>query len=145
MELRQKSAKETLQAVAEMKSQIARLCARIELLEAKCTKVTTRYGGKAGTLDHNELWNVLSDERSRLSEQLRLVLSMERQLSEWIDRLPRERWRMVLRLRYLDGLSFPEVTGEMSQAFGRSYSSAQIYRFHKDALAAADRIWFQDL
>lgn len=142
MDTQQKSAKQVLQAVAETKSQIARLSQRIEFLEIKCTNITARYGGKSSTaLTCNELWSILSDERVRLAEQLRLVLAMERQVSEWIDLLPRESWRMVLRLRYLDGLSFQEVTEAMSQAAKRPYSAAQIYRFHHQALEAADCLW----
>ena len=142
METRQKSARDILKAVAEVKSQAIRLGQRIELLENKCTNITARYGGRAGGVqDHNELWTILSDERARLAGQLRLVMAMERQISGWIDLLPREPWRMVLRLRYLDGLSFQEVTDAMSQAAGRPYSTAQIYRFHRQALDAADQLW----
>lgn len=144
MERQPKRAKEALTAVAEMKSQITRLTRRIQVLEAKCTNITTHYGGKSSTLSHNELWDILSDERVRLGEQLRRVMAVERQISEWIDLLPRERWRMVLRLRYLDGMSVPEVAEEMSRAFRRPYSHTQIYRFQKDALEAAERLWFPD-
>lgn len=142
VDTRQRSAREILQAVSEVKNQAVRLSQRIELLENKCTNITARYGGQAGGVqEHNELWNILSDERARLTEQLRLVMAMERQVSEWIDLLPREAWRMVLRLRYLDGLSFQEVTAEMSRAARRPYSMSQIYRFHRLALEAADRLW----
>ena len=141
MDTRQRSAKEILQAVSEAKGQIARLTQRIELLESKCTAITARYGAKAGSPEHNELWNILSDERSRLAEQLRVVLAMERRVSQWIDLLPRPSWRMVLQLRYLDNLGFQEVASELSRIAGRPYSIAQVYRFHRMALEAADRLW----
>lgn len=142
METGRKSARDILKAVAEAKSQAVRLSQRIELLESKCTNITARYGGQAAALQgHNELWTILSDERARLAEQLRLVMAMEQQISDWIDLLPREPWRMVLRLRYLDRLSFQEVIDAMSKAARRPYSASQIYRFHHQALEAADALW----
>lgn len=135
------SARQVLDSLADMKSQIRRLTRRIEFLETKCENITRRYGSKGGAAPCNELWLVLSDERTRLTEQLRQVLAMERQVQAWLALLPKPLWRLVLQYRYLEGMSFQQVTEAVSRDAGHSYSIAQIYRFHRQALDAAETLW----
>ena len=85
--------------------------------------------------------NQLCDRRSELEAQERQLKAQEARISGWIDLLPRPRWRMVLRCRYLDGMELPEVAQELTRATGREFSVHQIYRLHRDALQAAERLW----
>ena len=48
---------------------------------------------------------------------------------------------MVLRCRYLDGMSMQEIADELTRVTGRSFSVYQIYRLHSAALGAAEDLW----
>ena len=133
-----------LESLSEVRSQTTRLARRIEYLESKCTNVTARYTLRTGSGggDTTDVWCQLSDERERLAAQLQKLLALYRQVEQWIDLLPNPGWRMVLRYRYLDGLTLPQTAEAVRQAMGkRSCSDSQIYRLHKEALEAANRLW----
>ena len=143
--MRQKfvDARRLLENVEEQRSQVARLRRSVRQLEEKCTGATARYGWKTtseGT-SQEELWAKLCDRREALKRQEANLQETERLMVQWIEQLPRPRWRMVLRCRYLDGMSMQEITEELSRATGRSFSVYQIYRLHSAALAAAEELW----
>ena len=144
MEQRICSARLALEEIEEMRSQVARLRRGVEHLQAKCTGTTRGYGYRTGGGDgrgREEIRSQLCDRRSELETQEQQLQEQESKVSGWIDLLPRPRWRMVLRCRYLDGMELPEVAQELSKATGREFSMSQIYRLHRDALLAADRLW----
>ena len=136
--------RETLEAVEEIRSEVARMRRGVERLQSRCTGATRSYGfrtGGANVRGPEEMMSQLCDRRSELEAQERQLKEQEARISGWIDLLPRPRWRMVLRCRYLDGMELPEVAQELSKATGREFSMSQIYRLHRDALLAADRLW----
>ena len=137
------SARQALEQVEEIRSQVARLRRGVEWLQARCTSTTSRYGYRAGGSggDSSGLLNQLCDRRSELEEQERQLKEQEARITAWIDLLPRPRWRMVLRYRYLDGMELSEVAQELTRATGREFSVYQIYRRHREALQAAERLW----
>ena len=143
--MRQKlvDARRLLESVEEQRSQVARLRRSIQQLEEKCTGGTARYGWKTASdgTSREELLAKLCDRRDDLKRQEANLQEAERLIVQWIDQLPRPRWRMVLRYRYLDGMSMQEITEELSQATGRDFSIYQIYRLHSAALAAAEELW----
>ncbi len=141
MYVRQLSAWKALASLADRKSQILRLTQRIKFLEDRCKSTTPRYGPKTGGASCNELWDVLSDERTRLTEQLQRIMAMERQVQEWILLLPKPLWRLILQYRYLEGMSYLELSDAIQRDTGRSYSVAQLHRLHRQALEAAEVLW----
>ena len=132
-----------LESVEETRSQVARLRRSVRFLEAKCTSGTSRYGirGAGDTAGPEAMWTRLCDQREKLNQQEKKLADLERLLSRWIDQLPRPRWRMVLRCRYLDGLALQEVAEELTRATGREFSMHQVYRLHREALGAAEALW----
>ena len=135
--------RETLEAVEEIRSEVARMRRGVERLQAKCTGATRSYGFRTGGGDGRgpeEMMSQLCDRRSELEQWERRLREREDEVTGWIDLLPRPRWRMVLRCRYLDGMELPEVAQELSKATGREFSMSQIYRLPRDALLAADRL-----
>ena len=83
----------------------------------------------------------LCDETERLGVQILRLLAVERQVEAWIDLLPKDGWRMVMRYRHLDGLGYPEILERMNHDTKRTYSDTTIFRLHREALEAAARFW----
>lgn len=138
-------ARDALEALEESRSQVARLQRSIQYWQAKSTAVTTRYGNRpsrnAPSQGPAEIWNKLADLKQELQLRERRLARQEKQLSRWIDLLPKPRWRMVLRYRYLDCMEFTDVADAMTKAAGRPISIHQVYRFHIQALQAAEELW----
>lgn len=114
---------------------------RVEALECRCRRLTAplsaapRSGGGEGP---ERLWAALSDERA---EQTRLVseAGARRAAVEGVIRaLPDPEQRSVLRLRYLKGLTWPEVRRELARR-GGAKSERGVYRLHSRALLAAGK------
>lgn len=144
MEHSASSARAVLELLEESRSQVARLRRKIQLLESRATSVTAQYGPKAGGGQGQgpaEVWNELADRKKELELRESRLDRQEKQLSRWIDQLPRPRWRMVLRYRYLDGMEFLDIAEAMTAATGREFSVYQIYRLHSKALEAASQQW----
>lgn len=138
-------ARQLLENVEETRSQVARLRRSVRLLEEKCTGNITRYGrrGTPEGVGPEELWTKLCDRREKLTRQEGLLRDQEQVLAQWIDQLPRPRWRMVMRCRYLDGMSMTEIADELTRSTGREFSIHQVYRLHSAALSAAAELWVQ--
>lgn len=146
MEAKQARIQALLDSLAEGRSQIARLQARVARLTDIATSVTPVYGQEGGRggrtgRGRSEVVDQLCDERHRLSVQVLRLLAVEREVEAWIDLLPRDGWRMVMRYRYLDGLTFPEVLERMCRDTKQEYSDTTIFRLHREALRAAAEFW----
>ena len=143
MEKQECAARRELEKLEAQRIRLARLRRNVELLQTKCTGTTGRYGLRinGSPAEKSELWDELADRRQDLEDQQRLVQEREDMLEQWIDLLPKPRWRMVLRCRYLDGMELPDVARELEEVTGREISMHQVYRLHSAALHAADRIW----
>ena len=131
-----------LETLEETRSQVSRLRRGVRYLEEKCTGQTSRYGIRSGAdgSGREEMLIQLCDRRTELARKEQELAELEKQMEEWIDRVPRPRWRMVLRCRYLDGMDLTDVAEELSTATGHSFSMNQIYRLHRQALESADRL-----
>lgn len=136
-------AKGMLEGLEEVRSQVSRLRRTVKIQHSASTRGVANYGAATGQWRqaHSERWDQLVDSQLLLEEQERQLQQKEAQLEQWIDLLPKPRWRMVLRYRYLDDLDFPEVLQKMKADTGRDFSIYQIYGFHRRALAAADQLW----
>ena len=103
-----------LDSLTEGRSQVERLQERISRLKALSTAVTPVYGREGGqrgrpSRGKSEVVDQLCDETERLGVQILRLLAVERQVEAWIDLLPKDGWRMVMRYRHLDGLGYPEI------------------------------------
>lgn len=72
----------------------------------------------------------LDELEAELAEQIVERVAIRREIGQAIDRLPDERFARLLRLRYIDGMTFERVAVEMN------YSWRQTIRKHKAALTA---------
>lgn len=131
-----------LESVEEMRSQVGRRRRAVTNLRSRCGAKTSRWGsGGGGTDGHGTLWESLADQSLLLEKEEAQLRSLEEQIEGWIDLLPKPRWRMVLRCRYLDGIPLGDIPQELTEHTGQEFSIYQVYRFHRQALEAADKLW----
>ena len=143
MEATRTTARQALESIEEARSQVGRLRRSVKALQNKCTGSVSRMGSSIGSQHstHPEMWDALADRKTLLEEKERQLQALEQRMDHWIDLLPRPRWRMVLRCHYLDGLELSEVAQELTRSTGREFTPHQVYRFHRMALDAADKLW----
>jgi hypothetical protein len=131
-----------LESYGELKLEAARMRSRHERLFAQATQVTTHLSdeprGSGG--DKEKLLAALADADG---EAMRKGAEAERRMAEieaFIDCLPNRMGRMVLRLRYVDLLSWRELRRELGR-LNLNYEERQVYRFHGVGLREAREEW----
>lgn len=138
------TAEEFLRSVGEARAEARRCESRIKALRSQCEKVTASYrlaaaghgGGGDGSEHRDALLAELADQTQEQFDRLRALLEQIRRVEAFIDTLPDERHRAILRLRYVDGLVWREVQTGLENC-GMFYEQRQIYRLHNAALAEA--------
>lgn len=136
--------RQRLEELEELNSEVARLRRGVQYLETKCGSAgVSRYGVSVsrGSPEREDLWIRLCDQRASLAQKEAACRDREEEIRLLIDQLPKPRWRMVLRCRYLEGMPMAEIPEVLNAATGRSFSISQIYRLHAQALAAAEKQW----
>lgn len=140
-----------LSSVAEARVEARRLRFKLKRLETQATRITTALTGMpAGGGDRERLLVELAD----LSEQSRLALiaaeKQENEVSAFIDRLPDQTSRIILKLRYCDCLMWEtngrkgrSVKSEMAKV-GLCYEIAQLFRLHGKALNEARELYYKE-
>ena len=76
----------------------------------------------------------------RLRKQHDLLLESEKKVGELLEQVPDEVQRTVLRLKYLQLLSWPEIRDKLEEQ-NVYYSSRQLFNIHDKALETARRLW----
>ena len=134
--------REFLNSVRYARIEYNRLSERIKALESRCMSITASLNSApgGGNADAEELWAALADESAKLYPQLRQAREVEREVDRFIDTLPDPAHRLVLKLRYIDVLSWEDVIQRMTQG-GLFYSARQVYRIHGEALEVARALW----
>lgn len=131
-----------LQSAVEAKMEYKRQRRRVEELESRATRMTQTMSGMpgGGGAGMEQLWATLADEREKVliasEEEFRKYHDVER----FINKLDDPLHRIVLRLRYLDGLNWIQVQQRMYKD-GHYYSERHITRLHGEALKAARWLW----
>lgn len=125
--------KEILQQYRAAEREEARLAGEIERWRSRAEKMTAGYslarggGGDGRSLEHSvehidELTRQLTAQRDEL-------VQLRRSIGGAIDAVPDARLRELLRLRYIEGMSFEQIAVKMG------YCYKQICRLHGIALA----------
>ena len=131
-------ARDYLNSVLEARMEAKRLQHKVAQLEAQATKTTTIITGmpRGGNADRDAVLAALADVTSDYSEKIVKAERLEKEVNEFIDSLPTRDCRMLLRLRYLEGMSWRKVLSTL-KAHGIHLSERQMYRLHGTALNEA--------
>ena len=91
--------RQQLEALEELGSEVARLRRGVRHLESRCTAAgISRYGMPTGAgMEKEDLWIRLCDQRTALTEKESDYRQQEARVQQWIDQLPRPRWRLKLK------------------------------------------------
>ena len=118
--------------------EMKRLQHKVSQLEAQATKTTTILTGmpRGGNADRDAVLAALADVTSDYREKIVRAERLEREVNEFIDSLPTRDCRMLLRLRYIEGMSWKKVLSTLN-AHGIHLSERQMYRLHGTALNEA--------
>lgn len=110
-----------------------RLEAEIQRWRSRAEKMTAGYGGTpSGGGDGRSLENTMEhidDLTRQLSDQRDRLVTLRREIGMAIDSVPDARLRELLRLRYIEGLSFEQIAVRLD------YSWRQVIRLHGAALS----------
>lgn len=121
-----------------------RLMSRIAYLRDRCTKITPTLsvvpGG--GNSDAQAQWAALADEQRRLTQKLEEELARAREVEAFLDRLPTDLYRKVLKMRYIDYYTIPAMTAQLGRS-GFHRSQRQVERLLKAAMTEAEAEWLK--
>jgi len=82
----------------------------------------------------------LKQRMEQLRKQHSLLMESEKKVGELLDRIPDELQRTILRLRYLQLLSWSEINDKLEEK-NVYYSARHIYNIHEQALETARQLW----
>jgi len=129
------TARAMLDGVQEARRELERQRERVEELRGRCARMTARLDGmpRGGGQGPERLWSILADE-SELADRMEAdALRRRRRAERAINQMEDPAGQAVLRLRYLEGLSWPVIQRELERrGLGRSIRG--VYRLHSRAL-----------
>ncbi len=144
-------AKEYLESVYEARAEIDRLHRSAQSMYDAVTHITRSTDGIRvnESSDNGKLLAVYADTVNVWRQRLVTCLQLEREVQEFIDRCPggpRGIYRILLRLRYLDCLSWNHIQERLQKETGQPvfYSDRHLFRLHGEALSAARRQWAEE-
>jgi len=82
----------------------------------------------------------LKQRMEQLRKQHSLLMESEKKVGELLDLIPDELQRTILRLRYLQLLSWSEINDKLEEK-NVYYSARHIYNIHEQALETARQLW----
>ena len=108
---------------------------RIQQLRALAERRTTVYGREkvngGGAADHRmDVVARIVDAERALDAQIDRMIALREEIQATIARVPDERMRVLLELRYLNGRTWEDVADQMN------YTTRNIYNLHSAALKA---------
>ena len=137
--------REFLRSGLEARLEVRRHQRRTAELESRCARLVAQMtgmpaGGGAGL---EATWAALADERQEEQRLVEEELRKYHEVERFIARLSDPARRTILRLRYLEGLSWTQIHRRVCQE-GLYYSERQIFRLHGAALKEARELWAED-
>ena len=135
-----------LDSVREARFNEARCRRKLQEMDAQCRSMTAQMTGMPGggsTDPHKDgAWAALADQAALLRELYDQAVRRETDVERFISRLEKDTHRILLRLKYVDLLTWNCVQERMREN-GIYYSERQIYRIHGEALQEARKLWAQ--
>lgn len=138
--------REFLDSVREARFNEARCRRKLLEMDAQCRSMTAQMTGRpggSGPDKHKDgAWAALADQAILLRELYDQAVRRETAVERFISGLEKDTHRILLRLKYVDLLTWPCVQERMRET-GIDYSERQLYRIHGEALQEARKLWAQ--
>ena len=145
MEQQERQVVAFLEKVREARFDLTRCRCKLERAEALCERVTQQISGApggSGDVHKDSAWAALADQRSMLLESYRLAVRAELEVETFIAQLTVPIHRMLLKLYYVDLLTWPKVCETLEKS-GTPYSERQMFRYRDTALDEAEQLWLE--
>ena len=107
----------------------------LEALSCRATQQLTGMPGGGGKKGGSNVWDTLADMRSQAVDLLQKSLDRCREIEGFLDRVPTDKYRLILKYHYIDGMVFTRIAEVMN------YNERHIRRMHESALAEAQTLW----
>lgn len=122
--------------------EIKRIRRKLDLLEARALNVTSQLTGmpRGGSSDRDAVLASLADATSDYYRRLAEAEQHELEVLSFIDSIPNQMQRVILKLRYIDRKRWPGVLSELER-FGEQMDRATMFRLHGKALNAARELY----
>ena len=121
-----------LRQYATADSEINDLLRRKEEILSRLTRITPTYSGMpGGSGDSDKYTNGVAkiiELDHEIDDKIDKLVDMRRKIEGYIDGISDSLLRRVLKLRYIDGMSWERIAIEMG------YERRQVFRLHGDAL-----------
>lgn len=127
-----------LNSVLECHLEIRRVRRKLDALESRAMNVTSQLTGmpRGGNSDRDAVLAALADATSEYYKRLAAAEKRELEVTEFIDSIPDQTHRIILRLRYLDRKRWADILPILRKA-GLCGEERWMYKLHGRALASA--------
>lgn len=134
--------REYLNSVLESRMEIKRIKRKLDLLEARALNVTSQLTGmpRGGNSDRDAVLAGLADATAEYYRRLAEAEQHELEVLQFIDSIPDQMQRIILKLRYVDRRRWSGVLSELER-FGEIMDRATMFRLHGKALNAARELY----
>ena len=131
-----------LESYRELKTEAYRLEQRHMRLMTQATRITSRWSAVpgGGERDGEKLLAALADSDDEAVRGYHKAKERMREIEEFIDSLPTQNSRIILRLRYVELYRWQEIERILPRSH-IYYSMQHIYDLHGAALTEARREW----
>ena len=133
-----------LESYRDLRFEILRLQRKHQSLWDQATGITAKFspvpGGGGG--DRDRLLTMLADADEEVIGKYLEAVTRQQEIEAFIEDIPSAISRIILRLRYVELLRWPEIEHALmdSKVY---YETRQIYRLHGIALREARELWKQ--
>jgi len=131
-----------LESYREALAETDRLAGAAQRLDDQARKVTTAITGMpgGGNADRDAVLAALADARRNVARRYTWALSRKEAVEEFVDKIPDSTCRIVLRLRYIELLKWPQILDRLADT-PYAYSERALFNIHGLALNEARKIW----
>jgi len=118
--------------------EIKRIKRKLDLLEARALNVTSQLTGmpRGGNSDRDAVLASLADATGEYYRRLAEAEQHELEVLQFIDSIPEQMYRVILKLRYIDRKRWSNVLSALSRE-GYDLEQRRLFYLHGKALNAA--------
>lgn len=131
-----------LESYREALAETDRLIGAVQRLDDQARKVTATITGmpSGGGADKDAVLAALADARNNVVNRFTWALKRKEAVEDFIDEIPDMTCRVILRLRYIERLKWPQIIERLEDS-PYAYSERAVFVIHGRALNEARRIW----
>lgn len=117
------TAKEYLEQYQSADREIDELLERVKRLRSRAEKITPPYGSDGGSSPNVNvdklpaIVETIIEEEERANSHIKELISLQDEVKAVISSVPKETYRKLLSMRYIQGISFERISVEMNYSY----------------------------